>query len=363
LGGVQGLFLTFILVSVKKDSYRANKYLSLVVFVLSLTLIISFLHFTNLIRHVPHLMGITPIFMLLYGPLLFFYVSSYLNPDFRFRWKRLLHFIPFLVQLRFELPFLMIAGWAKQDYIMNIFEDRFFPTLNLESVIKIVHLSIYLALCYGLYRKAAKSTNEKANRSHQRKLSWVRQRLLLVSCFIWASYVSLYLYDLYALNTIIPILITLAFYSLGYMGFKYPEIVRDIRIRSSTEKYESSNLTVEDKDLHCEQSLRVMRQEKVFIDPELKMGRVAELLNLPVQSLSQIINEKFGQNFSEFINAFRVEEAKKKLLDSNNRHLTILAIAYEVGFNSKSAFNAAFKKATNQTPSQFIRNHNRVVDS
>jgi len=74
---------------------------------------------------------------------------------------------------------------------------------------------------------------------------------------------------------------------------------------------------------------------------------------IPAQHLSQTINEQLNQTFSEFINIYRVEEAKRLLLDTRKKHISILAIAEEVGFNSKSSFNAVFKKYANITPSEF----------
>ena len=78
-----------------------------------------------------------------------------------------------------------------------------------------------------------------------------------------------------------------------------------------------------------------------------------KILISPKHYLSQIINEKLNCNFLDFINGYRIDDAKDKLLDENYEHFTILAIAYEVGFNSKSAFYTAFKKNTNSTPSQY----------
>ena len=81
------------------------------------------------------------------------------------------------------------------------------------------------------------------------------------------------------------------------------------------------------------------------------MIRRATIFDVP--GLSQIINERLNKNFFELVNAHRIKEAKKRLLDPDAEPLTILAIAFEVGFNSKSAFNAAFKKYTRMTPTQF----------
>ena len=81
------------------------------------------------------------------------------------------------------------------------------------------------------------------------------------------------------------------------------------------------------------------------------------MLSVPQHHLSQILNEKLNQNFFDFVNNYRIQEAKKLLVSPDGGLLTILAIAEEVGFNSKSAFNNAFKKVTNTTPSEFRKNN------
>jgi AraC-like DNA-binding protein len=96
-----------------------------------------------------------------------------------------------------------------------------------------------------------------------------------------------------------------------------------------------------------------MEPEKIYTDGDLTIQKLAAKLSIPVQHLSQVVNEQLNQNILDFINKHRVEEAKRRLLDPASKHLSILAIAEDVGFNSKSAFNAVFKKHTKTTPSEF----------
>jgi len=355
LGGVQGFFLSFLLLTLK-DRLKANKFLAFMVFTLSVTLTITFLHFTKLILHVPYLFVISQFFTILYGPLLLFYVSHLLIPNYKMSLWQSLHFIPLVIQIKLALPFISMISETSTGYLMNIFEDLYFPLFNIESIGRILHLIIYLSICYRIYWATQKSGNKRGE-NEKTKLVWIRN-LLLSSVFIWGIYTFLYFYNIYLLNFVIPILISIAIYAMGYMGFKYPEIFRSVHLKKLMKKYEFSSLIPQEKDRYCEELLQIMKEQKVFTNSDLSLSELANLVNISPQHLSQIINEKFNQNFSEFINAFRVEEAKKLLLDPNNRHLNILAIAYEAGFNSKSTFNSAFKKATQRTPSEFINNPN-----
>ena len=96
-----------------------------------------------------------------------------------------------------------------------------------------------------------------------------------------------------------------------------------------------------------------MRSEKPYLDPALTLAMLAEKLSMPGKHLSQIINEHFGQNFNDFINSYRIRAAIARLSDAKTREDKLLKIAFESGFNSKSVFNAAFKKNTGFRPSEF----------
>lgn len=101
--------------------------------------------------------------------------------------------------------------------------------------------------------------------------------------------------------------------------------------------------------------LRYVEAEEVFLNPDLSLRTLAEQVNIHPNQLSWLLNDSIGQNFNEFINHYRVEVFKRLAQDPSKSHLTILGLAYESGFNSKTVFNTYFKKETGLTPSQFIK--------
>lgn len=120
-----------------------------------------------------------------------------------------------------------------------------------------------------------------------------------------------------------------------------------------TIKYQTSALTPE-RSIEIQQKLSdIMEDESIYLDADLTLKKLSEKINAHPNHISQIVNEKFKQSFNDYINKFRIAEAKQKLLDPKDSEKTILEIAYEVGFYSKSVFNTAFKKFTGITPSQF----------
>jgi len=120
-------------------------------------------------------------------------------------------------------------------------------------------------------------------------------------------------------------------------------------------KYKTSALLPETVEQVLPRLLQLMEKEKVYLKADLNLKTLAQRLNVHYNYLSQIINERLSQSFNDYINSYRIEEAKKKLLDPAEDNKTILDIAYDTGFYSKSVFNTAFKKFTGMTPSEFKR--------
>jgi AraC-like DNA-binding protein len=214
------------------------------------------------------------------------------------------------------------------------------------------------------------------------KLDWLRN-LLLAFGIIWVTallrFLSAYGKVGYENKFLVPILLCLTIFLIGWYALRQPEIFSDrwdklIRendwkpipvvsmeknhheqtARSKQQpKYEYSNLSERDIARHKDNLIKYLEQEKPYTDPDLKLQNLSDHLGIPSYQLSQIINTELQQNFYNLINSFRIAEAKQRLIDPEHQHITILAIAYDVGFNSKSTFNTAFKKYTKTTPSQF----------
>jgi AraC-like DNA-binding protein len=108
-------------------------------------------------------------------------------------------------------------------------------------------------------------------------------------------------------------------------------------------------------DSEVRRVLEYMERERAYLSPELNLYDLARAIAMPPYQLSALLNRRLGKTFFEFINGYRVEEAKRRLLDPAQGSLKILALALECGFNSKSAFNRVFKEITGQTPSDFQR--------
>jgi transcriptional regulator GlxA family with amidase domain len=102
-----------------------------------------------------------------------------------------------------------------------------------------------------------------------------------------------------------------------------------------------------------EKLITYMETGKPFLETNLNLQSLAKLVDMKPHFLSMLINQKSSRNFFDFVNTFRINEFKEQVLDPSNQHYTLLSIAYSCGFNSKTAFNRAFKNITGKTPSEY----------
>jgi AraC-like DNA-binding protein len=152
--------------------------------------------------------------------------------------------------------------------------------------------------------------------------------------------------------------------TLGYYGVRrtsffnafplYPE-EEGKGAKESQHKYEKNKLKDDLLPEYKNKLMQFMDEEQPYLNSRLTINQLASSIEIPVHHLSQILNEKIGQNFFEFINSYRVSEVKKRFLNPEYKNLTLLGIALESGFNSKASFNRIFKQMTQQTPTEFIK--------
>jgi AraC-like DNA-binding protein len=348
IGAAQGFVLGFALLSLRRKNKIANRLLAALLIVFSSDIVLhTFSHGSAI--NLPHDESVISITFLLLGPLLFFYVKAITTSSFVFVRKDSLHLLPFFLLALISVPFyLQSVGWERPHIVIQVI-----------SVIIEIDITVYMLAAIKILLKHSRSIKESFSSVDKINLRWLR---FFITGFTITLLASL-LFD------IVPVLIhkwdyvwmmvSLFMYLIGYAGLKQPEIFSGSSESFFEEeqipkkKYEKSTLTSEAAEKNFEKLICLMTGEKPFLNSGLTLPELANKLSLQVHHLSQIINEKQNQNFFEFINSYRVEEAKRLLVDSEHRNLNIVSIGYEAGFNSVSSFNSAFKKYVKMTPSQF----------
>jgi len=134
--------------------------------------------------------------------------------------------------------------------------------------------------------------------------------------------------------------------------YKQPAILES---RSGADKYAKSGLSQEQLEAYKQELTTLMQTERAYLNPGLTLPKLSAMVQCPINHLSQVINAGFDMSFFDFLNSYRIEEAKRILADESDPPPAILTVAFEVGFNSNSAFYSAFKRSCGQTPAQFRR--------
>lgn len=373
-----GAFQTFVfsfLLFFKKGKNQSDKFLMGFFFMISLYLLNIYSTQYQFWMHFPDILFIYSLVFLSYGPLLYFYVLS-LTGSLVNKKQILLHSIPVIIVLLILFPFF----FANKDQKLLCFTDRFMNLpiyIGIGTFLQYLSSPVYFVLILLHLRKHNIQLKEQYSSVEKLNLDWMR-KLLIGGITIW----MIECVNVIALNfTEIDFLMTyntswyikLAFMVfvilIGYYGINQGVVFSKVNtpIEHHHENQKTSSDRIDDSEnlqknqlispelaLQYKQSLlKYMEDEKPYMNNELRIQDISNELNIPIHILSYIINTQLNKNFFDFVNAYRIEEAKRRLLSKEYDNLTIIAIAFDCGFNSKATFNRLFKQYTQSTPSEF----------
>jgi AraC-like DNA-binding protein len=283
----------------------------------------------------------TPIF--LYISIVFF-----TNPNYRLKPKDRLHLI---------LPFV---------YLVLLFLNTYaYDNLKTISIILVLSNSIlYTILSYLKLQQHQKKVILFSSNTDEIDLKWLENIILMVVVIVATISIFNLVYIGLPLNLYLNIAMLVTVLFIAYNALRQKEIFptnekhREEVIAIDTD--EKTSNTTKRKILNDEELVALksklnllMKEKQLYLEHHINLASLSEEMKITPHQLSYIINNGFNQNFFQFISAYRIDKAKTLLLDKSSDKLTILGIAYESGFSSKTAFNTTFKKLTNQTPSEF----------
>lgn len=353
LGGAQGILLALALLGLKQSNRTATRLLAAFMFISSISIGGSVLHSTKLILLYPHLNQIATPFHFIFLPVLYLYMRVATSGEQRLRRKDLLHFIPFALCAAYYLPLYLQSRQDKLDYITSALQNYPPAEWRIRSLLLVLQSFPYMVLTVWMFLAHSRKTRNSSSSTAGLHLLWLRIFVIMILVTAAAALLRLMFSFRAESMLLVPACFSIMVYVAGYMALKHPEALTGIDESTPSKKYEKSNLTPERAEAYLKKLLHVMKTERPYIDGDLTLQKLADRLSIPVNHLSQIINERLGQNFFDFINSYRVKDAQALLIDAAKKHYTVIAIAEEVGFSSKSAFNAVFKKHVNMTPSEF----------
>lgn len=328
LGVLHGLFLAFFLWIYREGNRLANKILSVLLFILSFRVGKSvLLEFTKELNVQVVFIGLATLMAI--GPLYYFYCKALVEEGFQFKVKNAIHFLPTILGLCFGF-------WIDQQWV----ETR--P----KYVFAFIFLGYYLH--YLVYLFMGYQVGSKGKKAGMLPGSYTLLRILFYALLvIWFAYV-LNLFDEFIPYIIGPIIYTLVAYSISMVVAKKGYI----KLANHT-KYKTTLVSDEQVNELFAKARTLVVDEKQFQDDNLSLKSLSKQLNITTQTLSMVINKESKMNFNSYVNHHRIAEAIRIFQNPNRNNHTIAAIAFEVGFNSISSFNANFKKLKGSTPLAF----------
>lgn len=365
MGVVQGYFLAIFFLFTPKGNKIAHRYLGLFLFALSTCTVEVLLSYTNYMFKILVWVDFAEPLNFVLAPLTYLYLRTFISE--RFSWKQLLHFAPFV----FYLVCMSIYIYPLPDtFKYNSYLDAYHPDLpfiKIEVVewgwfckirdhvndFMFVQMVIYVVVGFIELKKQFQKVGLSIFSKENSSLSWCRTQ--------WLSFASIVLLFLIVKRTfpsdlgdhILSAHITFIIYAISFSVIRQSDFFKLGEEAKPIKKYEKSTLTEEIQDQTLERLEVLMRKEKLFLREDFSLPFLAKKLGVSPHHLSQILNESLGQSFFDYAAQWRIAEAQRLLVSSENQHIKIEEIAEMVGYNSKSAFNTAFKKIVGQTPSQY----------
>ncbi len=397
---LQGILFIIAIPGIQDYNRIANRWLLILIgFVSAMILIrVTWVH-REVAQEYPKIQLLPDFILLIYAPLFYFYLQKLLFQSEKLALKRVYHFIPAVIQFLVYLPYFLMDSEVFRLKIVN--QDT-----NLQIVFGIVgSLGLVVNAYYWWLNYKAINIHKaqyQTRYSYEQNLHYLNTVLiiqaicLVLGIFTWALF--LFGGSFFETNDdimgnsidIIWLVFSTITYFLGYYAIHQPEVFKVPQPESAfvedtptitevetqtidplptpspssrdtnTVPAEPKDNTARDKaseELLLQQKERIdafLHTSRAYANPNLALNELAAMLKMPPHVLSKIINDGFGVNFFDFINGYRIEEFKKLVCDPRFKNQTFLAIAFEVGFNSKTAFNRSFKKMTNQTPRDYF---------
>lgn len=357
------LFLAFFLLTVKTKHKISN-------LLFAVFLIVTAIDFSeplfNLTVDGPSNLGMfRNTFAFLQIPVFYLYILSVCYSDFKLKPKYLLHLLPFLVVNIILVPrFYLVDLSSKIAFITNRQE---MIELQFTHILFHIQIILYLIAVFMVLRKTKKLYLENYADANINSYHWLFQfTSVLAILYLIVLVKNIFKFSDYpAISEWMKIGVWI--FQLGitcwylFMALNNPDLFRNIDSKLKLvadlilEVKDNEQSVVPEKEYNADllKLKKYMTEERPFLNPSVTIQDISTAIQIPVRDLSVLINHQLNQHFYDFVNTYRIENAMEILKDDTKSKVTVLEILYEVGFNSKSFFNTAFKKQTGTTPTAY----------
>lgn len=337
----QGIMLSLALVSSIRRYHKSNFFLGLITFIISLEILTTWAIQSGYTAQPDRIPFWNISSLLLLPPAIFLVGKINTQPGFHLNKWHLWLFAPALLEMAVESFTEYTNNYLGTSY--RLIENSYWFTFT--ELLPLVTLLLVLVL-FGLDIKklAVKYEQLKIQNNHLRKVK-VLYLLLSVIALLWVLEAVFYL----PIFQITLMVLCFIIYLIGYMAFFNPNLLVPPPIMIKATAKDSNT---EEADL--DKIINAFEQDKIYLQPRLTIKQAAEHLDISPRYLSELINKYHQQDFRNFINTFRINEVIRQVENGDLKYKTLLALALDAGFNSKSTFNQAFKDLKGQSPSAFF---------
>lgn len=349
--------LLCILLLVSKKKKRASDYY-LIIWLIICSLNLGYYLFSSIISDEFQLLGFT-LPVLSTGMLYLYVISVTFNIDFtrKFILKHSLFYI--LYNILFYCVSVFYTDIKFQNSIPYFQTEDDKILLSMLTFPMAVIPVVYIVLCFRALRKYQKLLPEYYSALEKISLNWLQYILAsLIILFIIILVIITFRNDFFNFTSVKIFILVAAIQSL-YLFFIvffslrqsiiYNPVIFDEKVRIKEKNTDQKDGLSE----IAQKLLDFMKENKPYLDEELSLQKLSLLMQISTHQLSQVINQNLNTNFYKFVNSYRIEEVKSKLKNPDFSKYSILGIAFECGFNSKSTFNKIFKEETGKTPSEY----------
>jgi AraC-like DNA-binding protein len=361
------LFIFLVITNSKKINKKGNGWLAF--FLISIFPLIADESFgsNQVYNQFPEIIGFDNLFLFVSAPALYFCVLYYVSVKRTFSRKDLWHFVPAFLFFPIALLSIFESSTSKLQTLATETEISGGQGADLFLILLFFQISVYIILSYLKLMKHRQSIRFFSSNTEIIDLNWllyfVKALGMMLVCWISNSLFPAPFFTYFSAIVYFLGIFFLAYHSLQQKEI-YPftepakqelkEIIEEEETRLAKKQLRLTSLELENEKAKLQEQMEL---KKYYLEDSLSLPKLAEYTQNTPHNLSYIINEGFSENFFQFVNRYRVEEAKRLLLSSETVKLNMLGIAYESGFNSKTTFNTTFKKMTGVSPTEFVKNN------
>jgi AraC-like DNA-binding protein len=379
LAALQGILLVIAINSFKERHRRTNRILSFLIVVLSIAFLARIGAFDrDIFQQYPKIILLPDLIYFTYGPLFWLYLRS-LTPNSPYRWRWFWHFLPLTLVFLFYLPQIFKTNF---DFITQVVNLQLRPTFIAVAAVGLLFSAFYWLRSRRFLQQL--HTNYAADGlpilSFLRTVFYLHTLCLIVwlstylvgAAGLWLGFNWTPITD--RMTDATWIILAIGAYTMGYYAMRQPQIFRSAQLNLpepsptptfadapippiATPLSSSSNSLLAPPKEEFRLLEILMEEKRPYLNPGLSLGELADLAQTPSHQLSKLINDQFGKNFFDYINSHRIKSFQEQIEKGDHHERTILSLALEAGFNSKTAFNRAFKKQTGLTPSEYLHQH------